>query len=255
MSILTPSGRRERRRAAQAGSPSRVDAVVRNRLAQWVVVLGFLVVAALAVAIIFLASDKYQSAQLALTSVLPLFGTWVGMVLAFYFGKGNLEAATESTLQLTGRVSRDTAVVQVMIPRASIVARILKADEDPTKVTVESLHSLMGTDGKRVPIFDKDDIVRWIVHESLLLAFATKQGKPLSDQAIQSMTLANILEAAEFATQARAMAFVPVGGTIANARERLQAVSGCNDVFVTATGKATEPVLGWLTNTLLAAAD
>jgi hypothetical protein len=32
----------------------------------------------------------------------------------------------------------------------------------------------------------------------------------------------------------------------------MSAIPGSNDVFVTATGQATEQVVGWLTNTMLA---
>jgi hypothetical protein len=37
-------------------------------------------------------------------------------------------------------------------------------------------------------------------------------------------------------------------GTLADAKEKMMGLPGCQDVFVTATGQNTEPVLGWLTN-------
>lgn len=260
MSILSTTGRANRR-ATKASSPigsASNDAAVRTRLAVGIVSLGLIGVSALAITILLKAPDpnQYQAAQLVLTAALPLFGTWVGTVLAFYFAKGNLEAATDSTLRLSGQISRDSPVEAAMIPKASIIARSLAAGQDPSAVTVESLHTLMkAVDKKRVPVLDDKGVVIWVVHESLLLSFASKANKPLSDPTIQASTLANILADTEFKALAGALAFVPVSATIATARERLQAVPGCNDVFVTRSGSASDPVVGWLTNTMLASVE
>lgn len=43
--------------------------------------------------------------------------------------------------------------------------------------------------------------------------------------------------------------------TLGQARDQMQRVSNCNDVFVTSSGNPDEPVLGWLTNNLLATVD
>jgi hypothetical protein len=52
-----------------------------------------------------------------------------------------------------------------------------------------------------------------------------------------------------------AIAFVGSGAVVADARAAMRSVEGCNDVFVTASGKKEDPVIGWLTNTDLASVE
>ena len=258
MTIQSPQG--PTGRGSTKGSSAafaRTDTVTRIGLAVGIVSLALVGVTVLAGVILVRAPDdqQYQAAQLVLTAVLPLFGTWVGTVLAFYFAKGNLEAATDSTLRLTGQISRDTPVQQVMIQKSAIIARILAANESEASVTIPSLYAQMKSNSKkRIPIL-QNDIVKWVVHDSLLMAYAAKKNWALEGPEIQAKTLADILAEPDLKGLAKALAFVPVTGTIATARERLQGVPGCNDVFVTKNGNDSEPILGWLTNTMLAAVE
>src|SRR5271169_1065335 len=65
-----------------------------------------------------------DTTQLLLSSLLPLFGTWVGTVLAFYFSKENFETASQGTLDVVRSVSQrliSTKVVDAMMPRARMI--------------------------------------------------------------------------------------------------------------------------------------
>src|SRR5262245_9265333 len=75
------------------------DVATRGRLALWVAFGGMAAVALLAT--VALARDNNKAIDI-LTMVLPMIGTWVGTVLAFYFAKDNLLAATQSTKELLG---------------------------------------------------------------------------------------------------------------------------------------------------------
>jgi hypothetical protein len=232
------------------------DAKFRNRIARWVVGGSLVGIILISIAVLWTASDRASAARSVFGSVLPLLGTWVGTVLAFYFAKDNFEAATQSTLQLTGLLSPDTLVAKVMIPRASIIGKELKANETASSVTVGDLRALMDSSKKkRIPIFDSNGAVQWVVHDSLLLAFAATENKAIDDATVLSKTLSDILAKPPLATLAKAVAFVGVDATIATARTKLQSVAGSNDVFVTATGDGTERVVGWLTNSLLASSS
>jgi hypothetical protein len=106
----------------------RSDAGTRVRLAIWIIglSLGGIVVAS-GLAIIFASSNnRAETVRLIFASVLPLFGTWVGTVLAFYFARENLQAATDSTLRTfraAGALEPGTPVTEVMIPRAQMEDR------------------------------------------------------------------------------------------------------------------------------------
>jgi hypothetical protein len=54
-----------------------------------------------------------ESAQLLVSSLLPVFGTWVGTVLAFYFSKENFEAANRGTIDLVRSVAQRLGSMRV----------------------------------------------------------------------------------------------------------------------------------------------
>src|SRR5664279_4083891 len=109
--------------AASSGPPARTsgaDAATRKRLAMSVVAISAVGIIAISGLTIGFAgsSNRADTSKLVFTAVLPLFGTWVGTVLAFYFAQGNLEAATNSTLALAGSRETATPVTKVMIPES-----------------------------------------------------------------------------------------------------------------------------------------
>src|SRR3954471_18215413 len=87
-------------------------------------IVGIVVMSVMAIG--FAVKSRADTSRLVFSSVLPLFGTWVGTVLAFYFARENLAAATtatqsvtESALRLTQRLRPDAPVPEVMIQRSS----------------------------------------------------------------------------------------------------------------------------------------
>lgn len=76
------------------------DRRVRTWLAEAIVIGAGLGVVFLAIFTIMIAADKDQTSRLVFTTVVPLFATWVGTVLAFYFAKDNFQAATDSVMRL-----------------------------------------------------------------------------------------------------------------------------------------------------------
>lgn len=228
------------------------DTRTRSDLAWLVVGISVLGIIAFSILAIALAAnkDRQETAKLVFGSVLPLFGAWVGTVLAFYFARDNLRAATESTLRLTAPLRADTSVAQVMIPKASIVSYDLTGTEKAEDVAVSALLAKMTPDRQRVPIFTVSQAVAYVVHRSTLDSFAAAVGKQ-PDQLTEKIS--DLQTKPELASAISALAFVTATGVLADARSAMAAVPGCNDVFVTASGKQTDAVIGWLTNTDLAA--
>src|SRR5215469_480815 len=69
-------------------------------------------------------------------SIIPLLGSWMGTVLAYYFSRENLAAATQSVRDLTQAVTgmdklKATLVKDKMIPIAQI--KSVTADDDTPK--------------------------------------------------------------------------------------------------------------------------
>jgi hypothetical protein len=199
------------------------------------------------------ATDRPDTTRLVFTSVLPLLGTWVGTVLAFYFVRENLQAATESTLRLTARLEPRTPVQQVMIPKAQIDSYDLKAGEDPGRVKLSDLSSQMQSAKRhRIPILNETGAVLYVVHDSTIASFADSVNKDPSDPNQFTETMADLLHNDDFRKAVEAIGFVGPDAVLAEARAAMRSVERCNDVFVTTNGRKGDPIIGWLTNTDLA---
>jgi hypothetical protein len=232
--------------------PTKADTQTRIWLAIGVVGFSVLGITAFCVVALVSADDTDQMTERILTAVLPLFGTWVGTVLAFYFARDNFQAATESTLRLQGRSGElGTPVVDVMIKEKDIVALDLAAGQKPEDLALADLRQKMSDQkppSRRLPIRDAAGAVLYVVHDSTLNAFAdkTKAVQP------QPTMFGELLADAEYKALVEAIGFVSEKATVADARKEMGSVKDCNDVFVTPTGKREERASGWLTNTLLA---
>jgi hypothetical protein len=233
-------------------SPTPGDAWTRQLIALVVVGASLVAVAAISGLAIGFAKDRTGASRLVFTSVLPVLGTWVGTVLAFYFARENLEAATSSTLALTGR-EREVSVVDVMIHEADFVTYDLAAGGQPESVKLSAVRAQMAKvdpPSRRLPIRDPARAVLYVIHDSTLSAFADKHHKTI-DQ-IADLTIGDLLKDSEYKEILEANGFVSRDATVAEARTVMSSITHCNDVFVTASGKRDERAIGWLTNTLLA---
>src|SRR5208283_5460366 len=106
--------------AADSSAKRSLSLFFRDWLATIVIVVSLVAVMVLtAVAIHF---DTKEAKDI-LSMILPMVGTWVGTVLAFYFGKEQLEAATRSVTAIARELTPDEKlksirVTEKMIPRS-----------------------------------------------------------------------------------------------------------------------------------------
>jgi hypothetical protein len=216
--------------------------------------VGASIVAILALSIIAIATagaSRAETSRLVFSAVLPLLGTWVGTVLAFYFARENLQAATESTLRLAG-ISSSTPVTEVMIKAEKFHAYDLGTDEAVESVALAALKTRMYDEEppyRRLPIRAPSGAVLYVLHDSTLTAYAEKAGEPLT---ALTGTFRDLLDVPRYKEFVSAIGFVSEKASVDAARAKLSSVKDCNDVFVTENGKSDERAIGWLTNTLLA---
>jgi hypothetical protein len=227
-----------------------------NRLA-WVV---FLVATSgiLLVAWIYASTLAENSAREVFSTIVPLFGTWVGTILAFYFSRENFREANDAVNRAFAQLTPDqklqqTSVRQVMKTRGAIKVYDLPEGKSETDIHIAELLDLTGKGYGRVPIFAPGDVVRYIVHESLLNKFIAETAKTNPGFDLAALTLSDFL-AHPVGDQTlkdwvSSKAFVKADATLADARDAMLTVKGCQDVFVTQSGKPDEAVIGWLTNT------
>lgn len=224
-----------------------VDGKTRNQLAVGIVLFSAAAVAILGAIAIWNDTDKSDQV---LGQILPLLGTWVGTVIAFYFAKDNLESAARTTkeiLTLEGRL-KGVKVEEAMIPIGSVegLRKVTKCgDIDSLKVS----EVLTEMKRNRLPIVDEHGALCLIVHKSTLTEFLTTQA--LEGNAKPKDLTFKEFKAADkpLYTKLKAFAFISSADTLSEAKRSMEEHSkDCADVFVTASGQSSEPVLGWITN-------
>jgi hypothetical protein len=231
------------------------DRWFRERLATIVLLVSVAAVAILAG--IAIHGDRSQAKEI-LTMILPMIGTWVGTVLAFYFGKEQLEAATRSVTSIARELTpdeklRSIPVTDKMIPRSAAYA----VNEDPGKLKlVEAVANLdREKKGNRLPVLDADDKPLCVVHRSTIdrfIAKAAAAGKVAAE--LHVLTLRDLMTDPEFKFRLEtSFAVVPQTATLADAKRAMESTPWCQDIFVTRGGTRTEPIIGWITNVIIEA--
>jgi hypothetical protein len=145
---------------------------------------------------------------------------------------------------------RGVSVTSIMIPKDRIFTKnlgMMQLEDIKLKQLTEEIHSLGHT---RVPLLNGDGSPLFMVHNSLIYQFMAKKAmEGTGSTPIQELSLADLLSDATlkciFETT---FAVVSERASLADAKHAMLSVAGCQDVFVTANGIRSEPVLGWITN-------
>jgi hypothetical protein len=226
---------------------------------EWLATI-ILLVSVLAVAVlagIAIHSNASQAKDI-LATILPMIGTWVGTVLAFYFGREQLEAATRSVTSIARQLTTDEklstiGVSEKMIPRSAAYM----IDQSPAAVRLfEAVASLdRERKGNRLPVLKPNGQPEWVIHRSTIDRFIAKAagaGKSVAE--LQALTLENLVSDPEFKSRLEtSFAVVAQTATLADAKRAMDSMPYCQDVFVTQGGGRTEPVIGWITNVIIEA--
>lgn len=234
--------------AAETSKPIR-SPWYRDLLALIVVAFSLLGVAVLAVVGVY----KGEPAKEVLTMLLPVIGTWVGTVLAFYFGREQLEAANRTVDRLAKQLTAEEKlgsikVMEKMIPRSNVYV----ATEDPAQLKLlEAVAALEKEKKNRLPVLTPDGKPRLVVHRSTIDRFiASRAAKGATVDELKALTMESMLQDNEFGKDLKnTFAVIPKTGTMADAKRAMEALGvWCQDVFVTDSGTSAETVLGWITN-------
>jgi uncharacterized membrane protein len=228
------------------------EIAMRSRIAPLVLGLGGVSIVILALAIvlsfaILSATDTALQAKIdtlllgIFSSVLPVFATWVGTVIAFYFTNESFRQAAKATREAAEGVgSRQTWVSERMIPYEKI-GKIETERAQVRAVKISEIVAKMQEPVTRIIIFDKARQPVFIVRRRLIPEdWRISPGAHTVDDYLKYQDGANAADASQFG-------YVPLTATLEAARNAMRE-SNSVDIFVTATGQKTEPVLGWLTD-------
>lgn len=210
------------------------------------------------------AEDVYRAAQLLLSSLLPLFATWVGTVLAFYYTKENFQAATQGTLDIVKTVSQrlaSTRVAQAMTNRSVIVSETVPPTglkDLPLATVAAAFEKTAGSGGRigRLLLFNAAGAVVAVLHRSTwveMLNLGLQDKPPVDVKTDKLDKLIGKSNPSRVGTTyedyiSKTVAFIGAEATLADAKAAMERVPGCQDVIVTQSGAPTEPVLGWVSN-------
>jgi len=258
------------------------DPAFRNRVARYVLnsaIWGLIILASFIIVVPAWTNRPIRpEAKEIFNALLPVFGTWVGTLLAFYFSKENFEAASKAVADLAKTVSgadrlQSVAVKDVMIKTNQIetlpndyIGKKVKDDNKDILLSklVEHLKT-PGVNKDRLPLFkdkqgtyQKTGAAVGVVHLSTIQGFISNKDLHPADRRAEDLTLDDLITAKYYKSVfENSFGSVPEDATLGRAKTAMDNLSqkidkeikaGCYDVFVTKTGDGKEPVLGWITN-------
>jgi hypothetical protein len=259
-------------RSKRAPRPVPSAEELRGRLAQVVTMWAMLVILALAIVMLLMsgwhaaiAKDNAVDAQrqfidtgkYIFAAIVPVVAAWVGTVMAFYFGKENFKAATDSVSQIARQFTSQDKLGQTPVEKIGMAI----SDVDPLRlgdgqtkenISLEQVASKMTTPNppfERLPILTSKGAPYMVVHRSVLTDFllekkndpAAKDKTPAQFNLSELVTAQPWLETDSFGTIAPSASAVDAKNVMAQHPK-------CADVFVTTDGTPTSTVTRWITN-------
>lgn len=225
-----------------------------------VTVSGTVILGGLGIWLAFRSENKSENLQYIFGALLPLWGTWIGTILAYYFSKENFETASKNTKEVLDKVMTSSQklkmlkVTEVMIPFGKMTVHQIK-ENDMNEIRLKELRETMKSENRlRLPIINKSRHVEAVVHKSTIDHYfadiicehsGLNQPDPSLGQAREKDQYLNMV-----LTYGRG--YISMNASLLDAQRLMEKTPVCNDIFITETGKAKEPVLGWITNMTIA---
>jgi hypothetical protein len=227
------------------------NAPIRTRIGPLIIGIGTAGIGLVAVAAILVvwAADQEEIkkhmdtfAMGIFSSVVPVFATWVGTVIAFYFTKESFRQAAESTRALQAGLTDEPVMSPTrIIPYEKITKIVLgagKTEADAKALPMSDVSGSFTDTVTRLIIFDAGARPLFIIRRKLTT------GK-------SHASVGDYLADGGNAADAKNFRFLHAQATLADARSILRLYDTA-DIFITDRGTADEPVKGWLTDDRLA---
>jgi hypothetical protein len=183
----------------------------------------------------------------------------VGTILAFYFGRENFDiastqvsAANRRLQEVVGTLSPEQRGSQ---PAASVMRRTeqiasfrIPSDKTIDAITVAAICDKYQGDTSRIPILDRNDVARHLIHKSRFDAYLSGGG--ILDASFASFLQHHLEMNTRFGVS-EGFVVVSERTPIATAKKLMEENRSCQDIVVTKNGGPDEPMTGWISNTRL----
>lgn len=210
---------------------------------------------------------SYQNTKDVIAILLPVIGTWMGTILAFYFSKENFEAANKRVQEMVSKISSTDEKLQVL--KVSDVM-ITPGNGSPLMVKDEAafnamllgdlLKKMKETNIERMPVLQDGTlklilfIYRTTVERFIILytnGDITPNTTPIAQLTVGDMLNSNFELIKSIKGFDKKKCFLPVTATLDQVKKAMQDNSICQDVFITKTGSPDEAIIGWITNNIV----
>ena len=201
----------------------------------------------------------FSQLQFVFGVILPLWGTWMGTVLAYYFSKENFESANQNVRMLVDKISpaqqlEATKSKDVMILLKDIKTIIPENGKGITDIKLNDIITFMDKEKvSRLPLFGPQNTGLYVIHRSMIDKFISELTvkSDFDKNIIDTLTIKDLLEKSSDDIKRyieNSIKFISENSTLKDAQTEMNKSQECQDVFVTTNGKPDEPVQGWVTN-------
>ena len=207
--------------------------------------------------IVFSCKDpNYEDFKMTTQTLIPLWGTWVGIVLAFYYGKSNFDQVTASYKKVIDKLSPNEKLAQMSIDKVMIPFQRMEV-MDYEEALDQTLGAILASKKfekySRFAFVDSHQILRKMIHRKNLTQYITDQiGEGNSNPL--AITFAQFLEDSENATADQKTkwgfqsVFIPECSNMLDAKRAIFSIPHNRDVFVTQNGLPDEAIIGLVTD-------
>jgi hypothetical protein len=219
------------------------------------IILVFSFIGIIIIAYLAIFSSRGDNAMQILNITLPVFASWVGTILAFYFGRENFESANKQIREIITRMTPEELEkipVTDLMRKYSDTARFkIPESKGDSDITLNDIRSIYNERTTRLPVVNPDDSPKYMIHKSRTDEFIVgppKQEDPDTtlQQFIEDRKKTNL----EFGLN-KGFIVVSENTTIADAKAKMDSIALCQDIFVTKGGTEKEPLTGWISNNRL----
>lgn len=233
----------------------------RLRIAIWMIALGAGGVVVISAIAILAAARGAQETSGVIQQIFPaligLFGSWVGTVLAFYFGQDNFDAASQQnrsmireTVMRSGNPNDQTPLRDIMVPVASLMRKSNADGNLPNTLTMQKLDDLLSDGDSRLFILGSGNVIEYVVHRMVVDAYLRKRKDEDAGYDPVSDSFANMLGYPAFKARVDSdiMVFESETATVRSAKQKLASNRQAWDVIVTRDGSKSSEMTGWVAN-------
>ena len=226
------------------------ESLHRWKLARIITVISIAGIGIIAALVIVFADDKGQATQMVLTAVLPVMAAWISTVLAYYYSSESMEAATRNVKELMS-LEQKLEAVKVSEAMISIDDLVYFIYSNNLK-THEVLNKLKEAGkGERIPFLDQNKYPVYMLHKSAVddaIVQLALEGDKIDDLSFKE--LFEKIPGLE-KTGKESFGTVDKDATLADVRDEMRRIPGCQDVFITGNGRKNSPVTGMITNVII----